>query len=63
MIEDRPRWASLTAEQREIATTLYLRAQELIDSGMSIAEAMETAAIHAGHVDPLLSNVTTTEGA
>jgi len=50
MTETRPRWVHLTAEQREIAADLYERARPLIERGMSVAEALDTAAIQAGHL-------------
>lgn len=53
MTEIRPRWVHLTAEQREIAAELYERARPLMDRGMSISEALDTAAIQAGHLPQL----------
>lgn len=60
MTETRPRWVHLTPEQREIAADLYARAMELTAHGMTIAEAMDAAAIQAGHI-PHLFAITTDE--
>jgi uncharacterized protein YoaH (UPF0181 family) len=52
--EPRPRWVHLTDEQRDIAADLYERAQVLMAGGrMSIGEALDTAAIQAGHIPHL----------
>ena len=51
----RPRWATLTPEQREIAADLYERARPLIDRGLSISEALDAAAIQAGHLPQLVA--------
>lgn len=49
----RPRWAHLTPEQHKIAADLYERARSLMDQGMSISEALDVAAIQAGHLPRL----------
>ena len=54
MTEIRPRWAHLTAEQREVAADLYERARPLMARGLSIAEALDAAAIQAGHIPQLV---------
>jgi uncharacterized protein YoaH (UPF0181 family) len=45
----------LTAEQREIAAELFERARPLMDRGMSIGEALDAAAIQAGHLPQLVA--------
>lgn len=62
MTELRPRWASLTSEQREIAADLYERARPLIERGMSVAEALDVAAIQAGHLPQLIAAEADPEG-
>lgn len=52
--EMRPRWVSLTPEQREIAADLYERTRPLIDHGMSVTEALDAAAIQAGRLPQLI---------
>lgn len=54
MNETRPRWTHLTPEQREIAADLYERARPLIDRGMSVTDALDAAAIQAGHLPQLI---------
>jgi hypothetical protein len=56
MTDPRPRWAYLTPGQRDIAADLYDRTQALMasDGRMSIRQAMETAAIQAGHLPQIL---------
>jgi hypothetical protein len=60
--EIRPRWMHLTAEQREMAADLYERARPLMDRGMSIAEALDAAAIQAGHLPQLFAAEADPEG-
>ena len=55
MNETRPRWVHLTPEQRDIAADLYERARPLMDRGMSIGEALDAAAIQAGHLPQLIA--------
>lgn len=62
MTEIRPRWMHLTPEQREIAADLYERARPLIARGLSIGEALDAAAIQAGHLPQLVAAEAAPEG-
>lgn len=51
----RPRWASLKPDQRALAEDLTARAQRLwegADGDLSLAEAVDLAAVQGGHVAP-----------
>lgn len=62
MTEIRPRWVHLTPEQREIAADLYERARPLIARGLSVTEALDAAAIQAGHLPQLVAAEANPEG-
>lgn len=52
---DRPRWAHLKPHQRALAEDLAARAQRLWDGAegeLTLAEAVDLAAIQGGHISP-----------